>query len=488
MTEIGQFVSTVQDQSVGFNTTVAAIGPRGPQGEKGEQGPKGDPALTVHLGSMAMLQPDQTAYVANVGTDTDLILDFGIPRGEKGDVGAQGPKGDPALTVHLGSVTMLQPDQTAYVANVGTDTDLILDFGIPRGQAGDSISFLYNCTGVNDNVTISNMVNDFLNAGGIYAGTTALTMKLVIAGEVGLTASPSLPNTSYFYFANTVDRGASVQIDWSGAVLPTLKNQPGWTVYVKTAVVANQNIYHHACKCDIEADGFSDAFNGNGYYINCNGIARGTTASRRASYGFRGDGHYIDCIGSAINYEAYGFSGNGHYINCRGTGKGSNGYTAGFSSAKGRFVNCVGNGEGNSVSYGFGGQGGHYVNCHGTGVGAYAAGFGFQYNATATCIDCVGLGYTPTGTDAYGFLGSLLYSGSFLLIQNCICPRIAKAGYNTTPTDVHGINIGTSSNIGCHISGCAVSTGMGAQITSPPNVEGKTYTGNNITALSITSI
>lgn len=76
-------------------------GPRGPQGERGPEGPIG-------------------------------------PQGIQGPEGPQGPKGNTALTVSIGDVEELPSYTPPYVNNVGTDEDIVLDFGIPRGLQGAS--------------------------------------------------------------------------------------------------------------------------------------------------------------------------------------------------------------------------------------------------------------------------------------------------------------------------------------------------------------
>lgn len=70
--------------------------------------------------------------VINSGTETDVILDFELPRGETGE------KGDTALTVSIGQVKTVSYDEPATVSNVGTDKDLILNFNIPKGEQGEA--------------------------------------------------------------------------------------------------------------------------------------------------------------------------------------------------------------------------------------------------------------------------------------------------------------------------------------------------------------
>lgn len=184
-----------------------ATGPKGPQGEQGIQGPKGDTGATgpagangksptVTIGTTSVASDENPAKVTNSGTDTDVVLDFVLPKGErgpqgeqgpkgdtgpqgpqgpkgdkgdtgaqgpqgeqgpKGDTGAQGPqgeqgpKGDPgepgpqgergpaggASSITVGSVTTLDPGEKATVTNSGSDVDVTLNFGIPQGPKGD---------------------------------------------------------------------------------------------------------------------------------------------------------------------------------------------------------------------------------------------------------------------------------------------------------------------------------------------------------------
>ena len=59
-------------------------------------------------------------------------------KGDKGDPGQPGAPGNPgqAATIKVGTVTTLAAGSKATVRNSGTDTDAVLDFGIPRGADG----------------------------------------------------------------------------------------------------------------------------------------------------------------------------------------------------------------------------------------------------------------------------------------------------------------------------------------------------------------
>lgn len=75
-------------------------GEKGEKGDRGEKGDKGDvgssgadgKSATIQVGSTQTISPTEPASVENSGTETNAVLNFKIPQGEKGDTG---PKGDP---------------------------------------------------------------------------------------------------------------------------------------------------------------------------------------------------------------------------------------------------------------------------------------------------------------------------------------------------------------------------------------------------------
>ena len=135
-------------------------GPKGDKGDKGDtgatgpQGPQGN-AATVSVGSTTTLPVGYDATVTNSGSIYNAVLDFGIPqgprgpqgaKGEKGDTGAQGetgprgPQGERGTnaTVSIGTTYTLNPGSQATVYNSGSDSNAVLNFGIPKGEKGDT--------------------------------------------------------------------------------------------------------------------------------------------------------------------------------------------------------------------------------------------------------------------------------------------------------------------------------------------------------------
>ena len=79
-------------------SAASVIGPRGEKGETGAQGPAGadgapGAAATVAVGTVTTGAAGSTASVVNAGTSSAAVLNFVIPRGDKGETGAQGPAG-----------------------------------------------------------------------------------------------------------------------------------------------------------------------------------------------------------------------------------------------------------------------------------------------------------------------------------------------------------------------------------------------------------
>ena len=123
------------------NVDSVLTGPQGPQGEPGEPGQDGV-SPTINIGTVTTLDAGSPATVTNVGSESNVILDFGIPRGSQGEAGEAGADGSNGVdgitpTVTIGSTTTVSYDSPASVTNSGSSTDVILNFEIPQGVPGD---------------------------------------------------------------------------------------------------------------------------------------------------------------------------------------------------------------------------------------------------------------------------------------------------------------------------------------------------------------
>ena len=95
-------------------------------------------AATIAVGTTTTLSPGASATVANVGTTSAAVFNFGIPSGLTGAAGATGATGSPgtAATIAAGTTTTGAPGSSASVTNSGTSGAAVFDFAIPRGDVG----------------------------------------------------------------------------------------------------------------------------------------------------------------------------------------------------------------------------------------------------------------------------------------------------------------------------------------------------------------
>ena len=117
--------------------TTGGVGPTGAAGSPGATGATGA-AATISVGSVTTGAAGSSASVANTGTSGAAVLAFTIPRGDTGAAGATGSAGPAgsAATVSVGTVTTGAAGSSAAVTNVGTSSAAVLNFAIPRGDAG----------------------------------------------------------------------------------------------------------------------------------------------------------------------------------------------------------------------------------------------------------------------------------------------------------------------------------------------------------------
>ena len=134
------------------------------KGDAGATGATGS-AGTVTVGTTTTGSTGGSASVSNSGTSSNAVLNFTIPTGNTGQqgttgntgpTGSTGSSGDNA-TIQIGTISTLAANANATVANAGTDTAAVLNFGLPMGQTGAQGTFrwkgAYNNTyvyGTND--------------------------------------------------------------------------------------------------------------------------------------------------------------------------------------------------------------------------------------------------------------------------------------------------------------------------------------------------
>lgn len=91
--------------------------------------------LTVSAHEASGTTPTATKTII----DDVYNIDFGLVRGEKGNKGDKGDTGNDGITpdISIGEVKTLNPSEDAYVTNTGTKENPVFDFGIPKGETGE---------------------------------------------------------------------------------------------------------------------------------------------------------------------------------------------------------------------------------------------------------------------------------------------------------------------------------------------------------------
>ena len=118
------------------------------KGDTGATGAVGS-AGTVTIGTTTTGSAGGNASVTNSGTSSEAVLNFTLPKGASGATGAQGARGltgatgatGDNATIAIGTITTLAENANATVANAGTDTAAVLNFGLPMGQTGAQGTF-----------------------------------------------------------------------------------------------------------------------------------------------------------------------------------------------------------------------------------------------------------------------------------------------------------------------------------------------------------
>jgi hypothetical protein len=106
----------------------------GPPGDPGDDAE--NPAFSFAINTLAA---GASATLDTTGVYPNLLLTFGIPRGNTGAQGIQGPEGDPATNPNYTYViNTLSPGTSATLSSSGSYPNITLTFGIPRGDPGAS--------------------------------------------------------------------------------------------------------------------------------------------------------------------------------------------------------------------------------------------------------------------------------------------------------------------------------------------------------------
>lgn len=86
----------------------------------------------ITIGTVETMSAGGYVHVSITGTPENPVLNFRIPRGEKGQKGDTGA----VPNIRIGSVETVPPGRIAYVTRTGPDTEPVFHFGLVRGDTG----------------------------------------------------------------------------------------------------------------------------------------------------------------------------------------------------------------------------------------------------------------------------------------------------------------------------------------------------------------
>lgn len=176
-----------------------AKGDKGDKGDTGATGANGI-TPTLKVGSTSTGNAGTNANVTMTANNNVYTLNFVIPKGDKGDTGAKGDTGvkgqDGAKgadgitpTLKVGTVTTLAAGSNATVTMSKNNNEYTLNFGIPKGNKGDTGASggSGETTVVNPTITIGTVTNGDTASATITGDSPNYTLNLVLPkGDKGV--------------------------------------------------------------------------------------------------------------------------------------------------------------------------------------------------------------------------------------------------------------------------------------------------------------
>ena len=122
---------------------------------------------------------------------------------------------------------------------------------------GGTPTFVYKCTGTNDDAAIETLINNFFSSG------TAMSMKLMVSGTMGLRSAP--PSGTHLTISAANTRGAVCHLDFSDCTVPTITANKLWSSNQATRF----NITGLVFKCTTNSGVPITLANDNTHFLNC---------------------------------------------------------------------------------------------------------------------------------------------------------------------------------------------------------------------------
>ena len=162
---------------------------KGAKGDKGDAGAKGANGITptLRVGSTSTGNAGTNANVTMTDNNNVYTLNFVIPRGDKGEAGVKGQDGAKGAdgitpTLKVGTVTTLAAGSNATVTMSKNNNEYTLNFGIPKGNKGDTGASGSGgeTTVVNPTITIGTVTNGDTASATITGDSPNYTLNLVL--------------------------------------------------------------------------------------------------------------------------------------------------------------------------------------------------------------------------------------------------------------------------------------------------------------------
>lgn len=199
-------------------------GPAGIQGEQGIRGEKGEPGpATIKIGKIETIDSNEMAEVLNVGTDENVILDFKIPQGIKGDKGDKGDQGETGVS---------EKNPASY--------DAILFVSYAQAHYSKVMTFQEQLDINNDGYfDLTDNTNITLNYSGIY--------EITLCGQI---SGVDQSHGAIFYLSNTngaviqdlsfeLKAGTTSRMDCSETIITKIDAQT--TLYIRCGIIGDSN-------------------------------------------------------------------------------------------------------------------------------------------------------------------------------------------------------------------------------------------------------
>ena len=206
-------------------------GAKGDKGDKGETGANGKDGITptLRVGSTSTGNAGTNANVTMTDNSNVYTLNFVIPKGDKGDAGAKGQDGAKGAdgitpTLKVGTVTTLAAGSNATVTMSKNNNEYTLNFGIPKGNKGDTGASGSGgeTTVVNPTITIGTVTNGDTASATITGDSPNYTLNLVLPkgakgdkGDAGTKGADGITPTIAVGTTTTGEAGTNANVTMS---------------------------------------------------------------------------------------------------------------------------------------------------------------------------------------------------------------------------------------------------------------------------------